>query len=182
MRSLEGDEDGAVVLHIRRDVVQDFLRQPKLPAVLHDHLAVVLLVRAVIDFRRPLRAIGDKHLVENHVIVKLDGKHILVPIDVEGQAHAARVRSAPGVEGKPLSAKLRLAVIRRMRHKMDEILNSLGDVALARVVVTIEEGRTQKSRAVLHLHYILFFFVVFLGSGVVKHRLLFADGQEVSDC
>ena len=45
MRSLEGDEDGAVVLHIRRDVVQDFLRQPKLPAVLHYHFILAVLVR-----------------------------------------------------------------------------------------------------------------------------------------
>ena len=74
-------------MHISRDVVQDLLRQSELPAVLHDHLPVVLLMEAVIDCRRPPRVIiGDKHLVKNHVVVELDGKHILVPVDVEGQA------------------------------------------------------------------------------------------------
>lgn len=105
LRSLEGDEDGAVVTHVSRDVFQNLLRQSKFPAVLHYHFILAVLVflaEAVIDLSRPLRVIGDKHLIENHVIIKLDGKHILVPVDVEGQAHAACVRPTPGVEGKPL--------------------------------------------------------------------------------
>ena len=74
-------------MHISRDVVQDLLRQSELSAVLHDHLSVVFLVESVVDGRRPPRVIiGDKHLVEDHFVVELDGKHILVPVDVEGQA------------------------------------------------------------------------------------------------
>ena len=50
----EGNEDGAVVTHISRDVIKDFLRQTELSAVLHDHLSVVFLVESVVDGRRPL--------------------------------------------------------------------------------------------------------------------------------
>ena len=87
IRPYQGDKDRAVVMHISCDIVQDLLRQSEFPAVLHDHLPTVLLMEAVIDCHRPPRVIiGDKHLVKNHVVVELDGKHILVPVDVEGQA------------------------------------------------------------------------------------------------